>query len=78
MLPLDAEDATNAVNMLGWTDPGMAAELARREVWRASARLEKLLHDISLDDSRPVLARRIEEALAPLETLHKSLTDPET
>ncbi len=62
----DAADATNSVNMAGWDDPGLKAELARHEAWRASARLEALVDKISLHDEGEALSAQIDAALAPL------------
>lgn len=64
--PPSANDATNSVNMLGWDDPGLPAELARHEAWRASARLEGLINSISLHDDNTALTAQLDEALEPL------------
>ena len=64
--PPHANDATNSVNMASWEDPGIVPELARHEIWRASARLEKALQEIRLSDSSPTLVGRIDLAVAPL------------
>lgn len=66
VVPPYAADATNSVNMAGWDDPGLAAELARHEAWRASARLEELVDTISLHDSPERLVEDMDKALAPL------------
>lgn len=76
VLPLAVHDATNSINMLDWSDPGMAAELARREIWRASARLDNLIDQIKLTDSRAELHGIIDDALAPLVSLQQSLKEP--
>ncbi|MFT5483171.1 MAG: hypothetical protein ACI9GW_001828 [Halieaceae bacterium] len=75
VIPASEPDATNSVNMLGWGDPGMPAELARREVWRATARLEKLLDEIELDANPASLCADIERALQPLSVFQNSLKD---
>lgn len=66
VMPRHAPDATNSVNMAGWDDPCLAAELARHEAWRASARLEELVESISLHDDRKRLVNDMDKALAPL------------
>ena len=66
VVPSHAPDATNSVNMAGWDDPCLAAELTRHEAWRASARLGKLVDNISLHDSRKRLVEDMDKALAPL------------
>ncbi len=66
VMPAHEADATNSVNMAGWDDPGLAAELARHEAWRASARLNNLVDRISLHDDRKRLVSDMDEALAPL------------
>ena len=76
VLPASSQDATNSINMLEWTDPGLEAELARREIWRAAARLNALLDTISVSDDRATLHRLIEEALEPLGGLQASLEKP--
>jgi hypothetical protein len=75
VLPLTAHDATNSINMLDWGDPGIAAELSRRELWRASARLQGAIEKISLRDSPETLHKLIGDALKPLAVLHESLED---
>lgn len=64
--PPDIADGTNSVNMAGWDDPGLPAELTRHEAWRASARLEKLIDDVSLHDDPKRLTAQIDAAIAPL------------
>ena len=64
--PVTANDATNSVNMASWDDPGIRAELARHEAWRASARLEKLIADISLHDDEAQLCEQLDAAIEPL------------
>jgi len=71
--PETANDATNSVNMAGWDDPGITAELARHEAWRASARLEKLIETISLHDDNTALAKQIDTALGTLMTFRERL-----
>jgi len=66
VLPAHDTDSTNAINMADWTDPGISAELARHEVWRASARLEQLLSDINLNDEPRALGSSIREAVSQL------------
>ncbi len=75
VLPASEQDATNSVNMLGWGDPGLPAELARREIWRTAARLEKLVDHIRLDADHNSLHADIEHALGPLTTFQSSLKD---
>ncbi|NNC35870.1 MAG: hypothetical protein EX271_11425 [Acidimicrobiales bacterium] len=64
--PETADDATNSINMAGWDDPGITAELTRHEAWRASARLASLIDQVSLHDDDERLAKEIDDALAPL------------
>ena len=64
--PDTAYDATNSVNMAGWDDPCITAELTRHEAWRASARLNQLVDTISLHDDDTKLAQYIDRALGPL------------
>lgn len=64
--PATANDATNSVNMATWDDPGIRAELARHEAWRASARLDKLVDDISLHDDVLQICEQLDEALESL------------
>lgn len=78
VLPASTRDATNSINMLDWSDPGLAAELARREVWRAAARLNGLLDTISLSHDRSTLHRLIGDALEPLHSLQESLEKPDS
>jgi hypothetical protein len=66
VLPAHDTDSTNAINMADWTDPGISAELARHEVWRASARLEQLLSDINLNDEPRALGSSIRKAVSQL------------
>ncbi len=66
VVPAHAPDATNSVNMAGWDDPCLSAELARHEAWRAAARLEALVDNISLHDTRKRLVDDLDVALAPL------------
>ena len=66
VMPAEEQDGTNSVNMAGWDDPGLAAELTRHEAWRASARLEELIDKVSLHDSRKRLVDDMDKALAPL------------
>jgi len=71
--PETAADHTNSVNMAGWDDPGIQAELARHEAWRAAARLDRLVDDISLFDDNASLSGQISEAIAPLLALKARL-----
>jgi len=64
--PDTANDATNSVNMAGWDDPGIVAELTRHEAWRASARLEKLIESVSLHDDNETLAKELDIALGSI------------
>lgn len=74
--PVTANDATNSVNMASWDDPGICAELARHEAWRASARLEKLVGDISLHDNEAQLCEQLDAALAPLIKFRNRIAEP--
>ncbi|NNE56656.1 MAG: hypothetical protein HKN36_00985 [Hellea sp.] len=73
VVPPKAADGTNSINMAGWDDPGLAAELTRHEAWRAAARLEELVGDVSLHDSRKRLVDEVDKALAPLLALRDRL-----
>jgi hypothetical protein len=75
VMPISAHDATNSINMSGWADPSIRPELARHEIWRATARLEKLLADVSLDDDDQKLAHGINSALASLIEFKTNLED---
>jgi len=66
VVPPHAPDGTNSVNMAGWDDPCLAAELTRHEAWRASARLSELVDSVSLHDSPKRLIDDMDKALAPL------------
>ncbi len=66
VVPPHAADATNSINMAGWDDPCLPAELTRHEAWRAAARLEKLVEEVSLHDSPKRLIEDLDRALAPL------------
>ncbi len=66
VLPANAPDSTNTLNMADWDDPGMCPELARHEIWRTAARLEQLLDEIDLNDSPATLNTRINSAIARL------------
>lgn len=66
VVPETANDATNSVNMAGWDDPGITAELTRHEAWRASARLRQLVETVSLQDDNQTLVREIDKALGSL------------
>ena len=66
VLPRSAMDATNSINMSNWADPGIQQELARHEIWRASARLDKLLDEVSLNDNPTKLAANIDNAICKL------------
>lgn len=73
VLPRSAKDETNSVNMSSWTDPGIRPELARYEIARASARLEVLLEQISLNDQPDELAKNIDDAVSKLMVFKKNL-----
>lgn len=75
VMPISAHDATNSINMSDWADPGIRPELARHEIWRATARLEKLLGDVRLDDDAHQLASGINNALASLIEFKTNLED---
>ena len=72
--PNTANDATNSVNMAGWDDPCITAELTRHEAWRAAARLNDLVSSLSLHDPDTKLVQDIDKALAPLLALRNRLT----
>lgn len=76
--PSTAHDATNSVNMAGWDDPGLPAELTRHEAWRASARLEKLIGTVSLHDDNASLAAQLDEALEPLLKFRNRISGPKS
>lgn len=76
VLPAHEQDSTNALNMAEWTDPGITAELARHEVWRASARLENLLGTIQLTDEPEALGASIRDAVERLRAFADKLEDP--
>ena len=73
--PNTADDATNSMNMAGWDDPCISAELTRHEAWRASARLGRLIDDISLHDDVGKLITDIDDALRPLLDFRNRLED---
>ena len=73
VLPRSAKDETNSVNMSGWADPGIRPELARYEISRASARLDVLLEQISLDDQPDELAKNIDNAVSKLMAFKNNL-----
>ncbi len=66
VMPSTASDATNSINMSTWDDPGLPAELTRHEAWRASARLNALIDEVSLYDDTNALTEQIDTALKPL------------
>lgn len=66
VVPAHVDDGTNSVNMAGWDDPGLPAELTRHEAWRAAARLGQLVDTVSLHDSPKRLVEDMDKALAPL------------
>ena len=66
VLPANAPDNTNTLNMADWDDPGICPELARHEIWRTQARLESLLDDIALEDDPAQLSARINAAIERL------------
>jgi len=72
--PGDANDATNSENMTTWSDPGITCELTRHEAWRASARLQKLVDAIELNDSNHKLTEKLDRALKPLLTFRQQLS----
>ena len=75
VLPSSAMDATNSINMSGWADPGIQQELARHEIWRASARLNKLLDEVSLNDAPSKLAANIDNAISKLLAFKNNLEE---
>ena len=74
--PVRATDATNSINMSNWEDPGIVPELARHEAWRAAARLQALVDEISLKDDPKKLVRQLDEAVAPLTAFTANLDKP--
>lgn len=74
--PATAPDFTNAVNMANWDDPGLPAELARHEAWRAATRLEALIDDLSLHDDKEYIAKKIDQALDPLMKFRRAIGGP--
>ncbi len=64
--PAEAVDGTNSINMAGWDDPGLPAELTRHEAWRAAARLDKLVDNVSLHDDATQLGDQIDHAIGSL------------
>ena len=75
VLPRSAMDATNSINMSNWADPGIQQELARHEIWRASARLDKLLDEVSLNDNPTKLAANIDNAICKLLAFKNNLEE---
>lgn len=73
VLPAYADDSTNSINMADWEDPSICSELARHEVWRASARLDALLQEIQLADDPKQLGDRIATAVARLNAFSNKL-----
>ena len=76
--PATATDATNSVNMSSWDDPGLPAELARHEAWRASARLGELVDAISLHDDNAALTEQLDAALEPLLKFRNTIAGPKS
>ena len=73
VLPAHADDSTNSINMADWEDPSICPELARHEIWRASARLDALLQEIQLADDPKQLGDRIATAVARLNAFSNKL-----
>jgi len=73
--PETANDATNSVNMAGWDDPCITAELTRHEAWRASARLKQLVENVSLHDDDSKLVNDIDKALGSLMAFRNRLKE---
>ena len=73
VLPANAPDSTNTLNMADWDDPGICPELARHEIWRTQARLESLLGEIALEDHPAELSARINAAIDRLVSFSKKL-----
>ena len=71
--PDTANDATNSVNMAGWDDPCITAELTRHEAWRAAARHNQLVDSLSLHDDKAKLAKDIDKALGSLMAFREKL-----
>ena len=75
--PSTADDATKSVNMAGWEDPGIVPELARHEAWRASARLQKLVGDISLSNDNNSLVSEIDKSISSLIAFRDRIAEDE-
>ena len=73
VLPANAPDSTNTLNMADWDDPGICPELARHEIWRTQARLESLLGEIALEDHPAELSARINAAIERLVSFSEKL-----
>ena len=73
VLPANAPDSTNTLNMADWDDPGICPELARHEIWRTQARLESLLSEIALEDHPAELSARINASIDRLVSFSKKL-----
>ena len=75
VLPRSAKDETNSINMSDWADPGIRPELARHEISRASARLDQLLKQVSLNDQPCQLAKNIDQAVSKLIAFKNNLEE---
>ena len=75
VLPRSAQDDTNSINMSGWSDPGIRPELARHEISRATARLEELLEQVSLNDHPSDLVKNIDRAINKLISFKNNLEE---
>ena len=73
VLPANAPDSTNTLNMADWDDPGICPELARHEIWRTQARLQQLLSEIALEDHPAELSARINAAIDRLVSFSEKL-----
>ena len=75
VLPRSSHDDTNSINMLNWSDPGIRSELARHEISRASARLQKLVKQVSLDEQPIDIAKKIDTAVNKLISFKRNLEE---
>ena len=66
-------EGSNIRALSRWSDPGMAAELARHEAWLAREKLRKLIDEIPLAASREDAAELAENAAAGLNNLAAEL-----
>lgn len=76
VVPATANDGTNSVNMASWQDPGIVAELARHEAWRASAKLARLVDSIDVTHSKQQVRDDLNQAISSLLAFQHELGDP--